>query len=159
MVGKAHTTLRERFEAKVMPEPMSGCWLWLGCPMGNGYGSIWDPARGDKIGAHVASYILHRGEVPKGMVVRHKCDVPACVNPDHLELGTKAENQTDMVARGRSTRGARNPAAKLSPSDVAEIRARLGAGEYQRIIAKRFGVGQSLISQIAKGKIWSHAHD
>lgn len=159
MVARVHTTLQERFDQKYMPEPMSGCWLWVGCGMGAGYGSIWDPDRGEKIGAHVASYRLHCGEIPDGLVVRHRCDVRCCVNPEHLELGSRLDNQSDMVVRGRSTRGTKNPMARLSPADVQTIRRRLAAGELQRSIADAFDINQSLVSQIATKKVWSHVHD
>ncbi len=89
--------LRERFEAKVRVTP--GCWLWTASAKPGGYGQILVgrvPAY-----AHRVSYELYVGEIPEGMVVRHKCDVRLCVNPDHLELGTQADNVMDCIKRGR----------------------------------------------------------
>ena len=92
---------------KVSPEPVSGCWLWTGSLDDKGYGRVWAGIRtsgGNKrpSPASRVSYQLHVGEIPKGLVVRHKCDNPACVAPHHLEVGTKKENTQDMVLRGRA---------------------------------------------------------
>lgn len=80
----------ERFAGKVMPEPNSGCWLWVGALFSNGYGAFW---RGKQnVRAHRYSYSLHLGEVPDGLVLDHKCRVRSCVNPHHLEPVTVGEN-------------------------------------------------------------------
>lgn len=91
--------LKDRLMAKTSIEP-NGCWLWLGYRMPFGHGQI---GLGRKlILTHRASWIIYRGEIPEGMCVCHKCDVPNCINPDHLFLGTKHENNTDMKAKGRA---------------------------------------------------------
>lgn len=92
-------TRLEKFENQYVPEPNSGCWLWLGGMYGSGYGATID-AQGITNGAHRAAYELHVGVIPAGAVVRHKCDVKLCVNPTHLLLGTQADNIADVVARG-----------------------------------------------------------
>lgn len=88
----------DRFEQNYVPEPMSGCWLWLNSTSKTGHGSF--RMNGKRPSAHSASYQLHKGTVPKGLCVRHRCDIPSCVNPDHLELGTWADNNRDRATRG-----------------------------------------------------------
>ncbi len=83
-------SLQERFESKIMPEPNSGCWLWLGSLTHNGYGSIW--ANGRLKRAPRVSYELHVGIIPHGLEIDHLCRVRCCVNPDHLEAVTRKEN-------------------------------------------------------------------
>lgn len=76
-----------------------GCWIWKGAKAGNGYGSIFKDGRPEM--AHRVSWILHFGSIPEGMYVLHSCDVPACVNPAHLFIGSQSENLKDAVAKGR----------------------------------------------------------
>lgn len=92
-------SLKARIEAYSIPEPNSGCWLWLARVSPNGYGST--NVDGRDTGAHRASYLAFNGPIPSGLHVLHRCDVPLCVNPDHLWLGTNADNVRDMVAKGR----------------------------------------------------------
>lgn len=88
-----------RFHAKYVPEPNTGCWLWEGATIRSGYGR--HNINGVQMGAHRASWIIHNGDIPDGMHVCHKCDTPPCVNPDHLFLGTHADNMRDMQAKER----------------------------------------------------------
>lgn len=103
-------TLAERFEGKYMPVPEAGCWIWMACLDGAGYGRIGVGSKRDgtkrALQASRASWMIHRGPIPKGLHVCHTCDVPACVNPDHLFLGTNKDNADDMVRKGRATQGA-----------------------------------------------------
>lgn len=97
-------TLQERFEKKYEPIPEAGCWIWTGSVMKNGYGhfQVGKSRKTHKLApAHRVSYELNIGSIPEGMCVLHKCDVPACVNPYHLFLGTYKDNAMDMAAKGR----------------------------------------------------------
>jgi hypothetical protein len=150
-------SLQERFDAKVVPEPNSGCWIWTGATKELGYGVIGLGRRGDGTDkAHRVSYRLHCGEIPDGMAVCHRCDTPACVNPDHLFLGTLADNMQDCVAKGRNfipdNRGERAAWSKLTSDAVAHIRKRVMTGpEYGRL----YGVSRSSVYQIWRGKNWA----
>lgn len=104
-MGNSHMPLRERFDLSYMPEPNSGCWLWIAAAKPPGYGVI--GVNGRCSSAHRVSWQLHNGPIPRGMHVCHRCDVPACVNPDHLWLGSHRENMADMVAKGRSLKPSR----------------------------------------------------
>lgn len=90
--------IKERFEKFYIPEPNTGCWLWVGSYRGK-YGQIKIKRNG--ISSHRISYMLHKGEIASGLCVCHKCATPACVNPDHLFLGTYSENILDSYKKGR----------------------------------------------------------
>lgn len=130
---------RARFEAKLMPIPYAGCHLWTACTHPGGYGSF--KLAGQALKAHRVAYEIAHGPIPNGLHVLHRCDVRSCCNPDHLFLGTRADNMADMVAKGRQSR-------KLTDSDVREIRARYAAGGIsQEALAEAYGVGQVAISK------------
>jgi HNH endonuclease len=116
------------------------------------------------IPAHRFSWILHYGEIPGGLVVMHKCDNPACVRPDHLALGTQADNIKDRDRKGRTNRwangvrqGEKSPRAILTEADVLHIRSipKYQHG-YRKSLAERFGVSRKTIDQVRSGISWRH---
>lgn len=142
----------ERFEEKYIPEPTTGCWLWNAFinPAGYGHFSTNLSGRWKNERAHRASYELFIGPIPDGMCVCHACDTPACVNPDHLFLGTRGDNNTD---RGRKGRG--RPGKKLTPEVVRFIRRNYGPkgkdGYSQEQLARLLGIGQTAVSFVLRG--------
>lgn len=130
---------------------MTDCQEWQGSYFTNGYGKTPDNKR-----AHRVVYANARGPVPEGMCVCHRCDNPACVNVDHLFLGTNAENMADRQAKGRQSKGSHRPAAKLSEHDVSIIKWCLDAGVKGAKLAKLYNVTPALISYINTGKGWKH---
>lgn len=146
-----------------------GCWEWQGCRTRQGYGVIVD--QGKKIPTHRAVWIVQNGAIQAGMQVCHHCDNPPCGRPDHLFLGTTQENTADSVAKGRRASGDRHPSrvdplrctmigvknqAKLTETQIYEIRARCDNGETKASVARQFGVDRTTISMIALRKTWRH---
>lgn len=122
------------------------CWIWEGTIDGNGYGhlqTLWATEMGKF--AHRISYRLFRGEIPEGKLIRHKCDVRKCVNPDHLEIGTKKENNHDALARNPKACG-----RKLQPADLVVIQDRWVKGELLKDIAKDYKMNWKSISRALK---------
>lgn len=143
--------IKEKLKAYSEVSP-SGCWEWKRSRNNMGYGRV-------SIGrnmylAHRVSYSVFVGEIPDGFVVRHRCDNPSCCNPDHLEVGTMRDNQQDCLRRGRrSDLGSGSPNAKLTEEQLEEI---LKDTRSQQKIADSYGVSQTLISLIKRGKVWQH---
>lgn len=140
------------FLQRVEMVPFSTCWYWIGGMYADGYGKA--RHQGKECKAHRYSYMLHKGPIPNGMHVCHKCDEPSCVNPDHLFIGTRNENMRDMAEKGRSAHGARHGMAKLSIEQVREIRAKRDNGQSMRAIAAEYGVSGGRISEIVHRKSW-----
>lgn len=156
-------TWDEYFGPRAIFEPMSGCCLWERFVDHSGYGrvgAVWTR----EAFAHRVSWELARGPIPSGMKVLHRCDVPGCVNPDHLFLGTQADNVADMIAKGRSRPpaprlGSANVCARLNEDQVWAIRELLRHKVFsQRAIAEDFGVGAMTISRIANNQTWRHVN-
>jgi len=149
-------TLRERFLAKVCREASSGCWLWQGMVTPDGYGVAFIARK--RQAAHRAAWMLFCNPIPVGMAVCHKCDVRACVNPEHLFLGTAAENVRDMAEKGRCPRGERHGSARLTAVQVSRIKTMLAEDRmYMSEIAREFGVSPTTIRAIKLGKTWKES--
>ncbi len=143
----------ERFMALTIPEPNSGCILWDGATKssssdGSELRGVFS-LNGRHVKAHRASWMLHCGVIPAGMMVCHHCDVTLCVNPKHLFLGDAAANRMDCLMKGRDN----NPKSRLSPERACEIRAADG-GLSQ--LAETFGVNVTTIHRIKTRRTWRH---
>lgn len=129
----------EAFNERYMPEPNSGCWIWIGNANRDGYGLLTGSRKGKPYFlAHRVSWEMHKGAIPDGLHVLHRCDMPACVNPDHLFLGTHSENMHDMGRKGRGRGkvmfGDDNPSRKYPekrPRGDAHWTRRQSTGEAQ----------------------------
>lgn len=160
-------TLAERFWSKVARG--DGCWLWkggLGGKRGWRYGYIWFSGRMER--AHRIMWLLTYGELASGFDVLHRCDQTQCVNPEHLFLGTAADNMRDAAQKGRTAKGENSgsrlhperiphgsdrPNAKLTEKIVQFIRT---SNEPGRLLAERFGVHASAVSMARNRVTWKH---
>lgn len=153
-------TLAVRFWRRVRKG--DGCWEWTGATDRRGYGRL--PNGTDRhLAAHRASWILANGPIPAGLFVCHRCDNPGCVRPDHLFLGTQADNMRDAAGKGRMgsqvhperVSGELNGNHRLTLAEVGEIRRRYAAGDgLQRELGAMFGVTQTTVSGIVRGRKW-----
>lgn len=154
------TPVVDRFWPKVAKS--DGCWEWTGSRDKKGYGFI---GTGGKVGnayAHRVSFELANEEIPAGMHILHSCDNPSCVRPDHLSLGTHADNMRDMSQKGRASKhsservGELNGNHRLTADQVMAIRQRVADGASRKQLARELGVSKTLISLIQKGVTWKH---
>ena len=151
-------TISNIIPAKTAENVDRGCLEWMGFKSRDGYGIL---HRGGKlIKAHRLAYCNANGkrlDDIAGLVVRHKCDNRKCLNPDHLEIGTNADNTRDRHTRGRDAKGSKNGNSKLTETEVIAIRRDYRGHCRQngaRPMAKKYGVSVSLISQIVNNTIW-----
>lgn len=168
--GRYRRPLRDRFDEKWTPEPNSGCWLWTGSVDRRGYGQLRVSTRDLRYATHVALRLYQGRILGKGECACHRCDNPACVNPDHLFVGSHQENMQDAIHKGRMNldglrlgqgvkpaevraRGERVGGAKLTDDLVRQIRAD-PASAYS--LAKRFGVAKRTILSVRHRRTWAH---
>lgn len=137
----------EQFWARTDKRDPHECWIWMGEKDGKGYGRFNIANKTER--AHRVSWVLTVGPIPPGWCICHECDNRPCVNPAHLFIGTKADNNADMVAKGR-----RRGPAKLTPEQADTIRS---SKEQSILLARRFGVTADIIRRIRRGAIWKSA--
>ena len=145
---------KEQILERIFPITESGCWIWMGV-VSSKY-----PRFNNHL-AHRMSYEVFKGSIPEGLCVCHRCDIPLCVNPDHLFLGTVRDNTYDMIVKGRKWIGVSRrksdglpSGSKLTPEKVKSIKRMLAEKISQEKIAKMFGVAQGTISFIKRGETW-----
>jgi hypothetical protein len=148
--GVKRPSTPEDFMSKI--EKTDTCWIWMGSKDKNGYGQFMVNYK--NVRAHRYAYSQLKGTIPDGLILRHSCDTPACVNPEHLMVGTHKENARDRVNRGRNRdqRGGKNNKAKLTEDKVLAIR---DDDRIQLEIARDYGVSQQTVSDIKRKRIWS----
>ena len=150
----ADPRLRERSMISI-----DGCWVWQGAKAAsNGYGRITIGSRSDRsrqtVAVHRYAHEQYIGPIPDGICVCHHCDNRLCTNPEHLFLGTHADNQADKVAKRRQSRGEGHGRSKLTWDEVTLIRACLAGGARQTDLAADFGVHQTQISRVKLSTTW-----
>jgi hypothetical protein len=156
---KSSESLESRLARWSAPPDENGCVLFTGTISIHGYGYI-TYHKEERMFAHRAAWISRNGPIPCGLCVLHRCDVRACINPDHLFLGTHADNTRDMLDKGRASVGESHHAAKLTEEKVLEILALWATGEHtQKAIGAMFGVTGVLVGLIVRRNAWKHLHD
>lgn len=130
----------------------TGCWLYTGGISSSGYGIV--SVRNKSVHTHRLAYQLRCGSIPEGMCVLHRCDVRRCINPEHLFLGSLADNNRDCMRKGRTAdrRGEKNTQVKYPDAEIARLLEMHATGKYsQRQLAGIFHMSQQHISGIVRG--------
>lgn len=139
----------ELFETKF--EKTKGCWIWKGCINRGGYGKI-----GTKKLAHRISYEKYIAKIPKGKQICHHCDNRKCVNPEHLFVGSIADNMQDKVNKNRQSKGSNIGSSILTEEKVLEIRKMRLSGKMYQEIADHFKIQWDLVRKVCKKDLWTH---
>lgn len=150
----------DRLLSRIKKDESTGCWLWTGGQRSSGYGlMVWTPRNPDEprsMTTHRASYLLHRGSIPDGLIVRHLCHQKLCCNPAHLELGTIADNVRDEIEAGRIRRGTTHPRTAMTEELVLKMRDLRAAGLTHRQLSQEFGTSMGSVAAITSGRTWAH---
>ena len=146
-------TLLDKFNASY--KKIGECWIWNDKLLSTDYGVFY--ISGTSYLAHRMSYALFIDAIPKELFVCHKCDNPSCVNPDHLWLGTQADNMADAAKKGRMPRGEKSTNSKLTEKQITELLNLYATGNYsQEQIAKMFSISRTVVSNLLHNKTWKH---
>ena len=129
----------------------NGCWVWTGSLWASGYGRFQFNLKSDR--AHRVSWIVSGRPIREEDCVLHKCDNRLCCNPEHLFLGTRADNNFDKVSKGRQSRGEIVRTARVTSKDVIAIR---GSSETSYVLAQKYGLTWGHINKIRSGRAWTH---
>ena len=146
-------TTHENFLLKVKISE-SGCWEWVGSKLKDGYGHFHVNRVG--IPAHRYSYKFYKGEIPDGCVIRHTCDNPSCVNPDHLQVGTQKENYDDSKMKGRHSHGEAHGNSVYSEQQIRKVMQLIADGIKPKVVSDKTGVALSTVYDIKGGRSWQH---
>lgn len=154
------TPFAERFWAKTARGDGDGCWEWTSNRDSHGYGMM--IVKGERRKAHRLAMEFEHGRLPSSVLVCHRCDNPPCVRPDHLFLGTAADNTHDAMRKGRlifppHVPGEKSGQAKVTRRQVDAIRERAAAGEMHVTLAREFGLTPSGVGRIVHRKTWKDA--
>ena len=160
---------KKRFMTRVRKDPETGCWIWTGQKDSSKHGKKGNRRYGrfrTQTNKKIKNWRAHRwaakhlgGMDIENKLVCHECDVPLCVNPEHLFIGTHWENMQDMASKGRRKgicNGSSHGRAKLTERDIPVIRDLLAQGEMLKTVAERFGVAPETIGDIKHGRHWVH---
>ncbi len=151
-------SVEQAFLDKVAFVRCTGCWAWIGSGRGGHglhiYGGF--TYAGENWYAHRFSYLFYNGPIPDGLWVLHHCDVPFCVNPTHLFLGTPRENNADRDRKRRTAVGSRHGNKRLTEEQARTIREDSAQGKSQRRLAQEFGIGKTTVRDILQRVTWTH---
>lgn len=139
---------------KIKIDEETGCWMWQAFRNPKGYGMIYYDGRVWL--AHRLSFTLHRHNIPGGLCACHSCDTPSCVNPDHIFLGSNADNVQDAVNKGRIPFGESRSNSKLTDELVMEMVSKYANGATSRELSEEYGIHEAYVPAIIRGKQWKH---